>query len=264
MDLPFLDVMISLHYLLFVVFLIGLCFGSFATMACYRIPRGLDIVFTRSKCTSCKHVLSIVDLFPLCSWLMFKNRCRYCKAPIGYRYIAVELITALMFVWIFLLFGVSWLTLVFWALGLTLIIMSAIDFEFKIIPDSLQIVMLVLVVLFHVIMETPALTVIRDGALGLGFALALRYGFWLWKKKEGLGFGDVKFFATIGMLLGPWLFVPFLMLSGLLGIATALIWQIAGKGKLFPFGPALGMSMFLVRLYPEKAVVLFKIGEFFV
>lgn len=72
-------------------FLFGIQFGSFATMASYRIPRGDDIVFTPSHCPKCNHRLTILDLFPIFSWIFFRGKCRHCKAPISPRYPLIEL-----------------------------------------------------------------------------------------------------------------------------------------------------------------------------
>lgn len=72
--------------------IVGLVLGSFTTMLSYRLPRGLSIVKPRSTCPSCKTVLGIPDLIPVLSWPCARGKCRHCKAPIGGRYVLIELI----------------------------------------------------------------------------------------------------------------------------------------------------------------------------
>ena len=89
------------------VFCIGLMFGSFFTLATYRIPRKQDIVKTRSYCPNCKHKLGFFDCFPILSYVSTIGRCRYCKKPISIRYPLMELASGLVFLLIFLIFGFS-------------------------------------------------------------------------------------------------------------------------------------------------------------
>lgn len=72
-------------------FIVGACLGSFATMLAYRLPRQISIVMPRSHCPSCKTTLTPRDLVPILSWLLNKGRCRHCHAPIGARYLRIEL-----------------------------------------------------------------------------------------------------------------------------------------------------------------------------
>lgn len=74
-----------------VFFFIGACVGSFANVLFYRIPRGLEWARTRSSCPSCGHVLGLLDLIPIASWLALRGRCRYCHTAISPRYALVEL-----------------------------------------------------------------------------------------------------------------------------------------------------------------------------
>ena len=94
------------------VFIIGLMFGSFFTLAIYRIPRHEDITHTRSYCPNCKHKLGFFDCFPILSYVSTIGRCRYCKKPISIRYPLIELATGVSFLIIYLLFGFTWQTLV--------------------------------------------------------------------------------------------------------------------------------------------------------
>jgi prepilin signal peptidase PulO-like enzyme (type II secretory pathway) len=78
-------------------FCLGLIFGSFLTAVTYRVPRGLDWVSARSKCTACGHALGVLDLIPVFSWLFLRGKCRHCGVKISARYPLIELSTGLVF-----------------------------------------------------------------------------------------------------------------------------------------------------------------------
>lgn len=233
------------------IFCIGLLFGSFSTMASYRIPRDEDLVFKRSNCPKCKHPLGVLDLIPVVSWAIRKGKCRYCKAPVSMRYPLIELFCASLFLAIFWRFGLEVEAWPIYVLGLSLVIMIAVDLEHKIIPDMLQIIMLLAGVGYHFILATPWSYVILNAVFYLSFALLLRWGFYLWKRKEGLGFGDVKFFAVTGVWIDVNHFVAYLFISGISGILLSIIWRKIGRGQEFPFGPALGLALLACLFWPE-------------
>lgn len=89
------------------VFIAGTLFGSFFTLATYRIPRKQDIVKTRSYCPNCKHKLGFFDCFPILSFVSTFGRCRYCHKKISIRYLLIELVSGFTFLIIYLLFGFS-------------------------------------------------------------------------------------------------------------------------------------------------------------
>lgn len=81
-----------------IIFIIGIVFGSFYTLAVYRIPKGQDITHTRSYCPKCNHKLSFLDLIPVFSYIFLRGKCRYCKEKIRPRYFIIELISGISFV----------------------------------------------------------------------------------------------------------------------------------------------------------------------
>lgn len=101
-------------YLIFAIFsfTVGTLFGSFFTLAIYRIPRKQDITHTRSYCPNCKHRLGFFDCFPILSFVSTIGRCRYCKQKISLRYPLIELLSGFVFLFIFMFCGFSWQALV--------------------------------------------------------------------------------------------------------------------------------------------------------
>ncbi len=239
----------------FIVF--GLLFGSFATMASYRLPREEDTVFKPSHCTSCNHKLGFFDLFPVFSWAINCGKCRYCKVKVSSRYPLTELAMAVLFAIVYLKIGVSLTAVAMLGLVVCLVIMIVTDLEHRIIPDEIQIAILLFGIIYRYSLDSEVSQYFSGALFGLGFALALRYGFWLWKKREGLGMGDVKFFAVAGMFLGVKYFMPFLFFSGAMGVLFSSVWKKIKKEDEFPFGPALAASMLLCLLFPEYSVNLF-------
>lgn len=121
-----------------VIFIIGTLFGSFFTLAVYRIPLGKDITHERSFCPNCNHKLSFLDMIPILSYLFLGGKCRYCKQKIRPRYLLLELLSGLVFVLFVMslklsLLGSNMSTIVYFVFGLfyiaTLFIIAGIDNE---------------------------------------------------------------------------------------------------------------------------------------
>src|SRR6059058_4179367 len=88
-------------------FVFGLVFGSFLNVCIYRLPRGLSVVRPRSACPHCEHPVRFYDNLPVLGWMLLRGRCRDCKGPISPRYLAVELLTALLFLACYARFGAT-------------------------------------------------------------------------------------------------------------------------------------------------------------
>ena len=85
-------------FLYLLLFMIGTLFGSFYTLAVYRIPKRQDIIHTHSYCPNCNHKLGFLDLIPIFSYLFLKGKCRYCKQKIRPRYLILEMLSGMLFV----------------------------------------------------------------------------------------------------------------------------------------------------------------------
>lgn len=232
-------------------FILGLVFGSFATMASHRLVHGGSF-YTRSKCPKCRHKLGINDLIPLFSYLFQSGKCRYCKKKISIRYPITELVTGAAFFVIAARYGdLPIFAVLLCAISLALIIMIVTDFEAYIIPDQIQLALLILGVLFSYYKGFGLLQVIFMPIILLVFALILKYGFKVFMRKDGLGLGDVKFFAVSGLYLTPEFVSSFFFLSGIIGVLTAIVWKLMKKGDVFPFGPSLAMALYLLIVFPK-------------
>lgn len=94
-------------FLYIILAVIGTIFGSFFTLAVYRIPRKENIIYVRSHCTSCNHRLEFLDLIPVLSYIFLGGKCRYCKEPIIPRYLLLELLSGAVFLLIALAMNIT-------------------------------------------------------------------------------------------------------------------------------------------------------------
>jgi len=233
------------------VILVGLAFGSFATAIIYRIPRGLGFVSGRSKCPKCSHPLEFTDLFPVFSWVFSFGKCRHCKSKIPLTYPAIETSVALAFFVIFMRYGIDELSILMMILTFVLVVLVAIDFEHYIIPDSINIFIVILGAAYLFLIEADVERFFVAPILSSGIGLFLRWLMSVWKNQEALGLGDIKFLAASGLFLEIDVIMTFFFIAGMLGIVTYFLWKVMGKGEKFPFGPALAFSLFICLIFPE-------------
>jgi leader peptidase (prepilin peptidase) / N-methyltransferase len=227
--------------------LLGLVFGSFGTAVAYRIPRRESFVRGRSKCPGCGETIAARDNIPLLGFALQHGRCRSCGERISWRYPAMELATAALFVVAVLRFGLSVEAVVFAAFFWTLVVLTAIDLEHKLLPNRVVYPAFVVgwigLALGAVASDSPErLLDAAVGALtfgGLLFAVAFIY-------PAGMGGGDVKLAFVLGTFLGyvggigvtlVGMFLAFL-LGGVIGIVVMVATGGNRKYQL-PFGPFL-------------------------
>lgn len=238
------------------VALAGLAFGSFITLASWRLPREEGLTLPPSRCTSCGARLGVRDLFPLFSWLFSRGRCRHCGVGVHWRYPAIEAVTALAFLAVYAAHGLNIESGLLMLACVALLVMIVVDFEHYLIPDEVQWALLALAVAYGWRIEAPWAEMAAGGAFGLALGLALKYGFRWLRGKEGLGMGDVKFLAVAGVWLGIYGMPVFLLLSGVLGVSLGIVWRLLKRGPYFPFGPALAMALFICVLFPRLHAII--------
>ncbi len=231
------------------VFLVGLLLGSFFNVCIYRIPREQSIVFPPSHCASCNTRLKWTDLFPLFSYLFLSGKCRYCHERISFRYPLIELLTGMIYLLLAVKFGISGTFAVYAVLCSILIIATAIDLEFQIIPNGLVLTGTIAGVIFSLAgLSVPWLDALLGMLVGGGTFLLVALLAYLILKKEGMGGGDVKFMGMIGLLIGWRLTSLSILLSvyagGLIG-ALLLLLRIKKRGDAIPYGPFIAVGTLL-------------------
>jgi leader peptidase (prepilin peptidase)/N-methyltransferase len=226
---------------------LGLIIGSYLNVVVYRLPRGESTVWPGSHCTSCGAAIRARDNLPVVSYLLLRGRCRSCATPISWRYPAIEALTGLLFLACLLRFGLQLETPAALLFCCLMIVLAAIDIEHMLLLDRLTLPGLALGLLWQLWIPWAGglLGGLLGAALGGGILLAISGAWYLLRREEGMGLGDVKMLAMVGAFLG-WkgvivtLFVS--TLSGaIVGIAVARRSGDGFKAKL-PFGAFLAFG----------------------
>ena len=244
------------------IFLFGVSLGSFANVCIYRLPRDKQIISGRSYCPRCKKKIKWYDNLPLISYIFLNAKCRNCDKSISVRYLIVELITGISFLLIFLSFKNLYTIVFLSTLILILIMIFFIDLENFIIPDSLNFLIMGLALVKNFIPSFNT-SLIHDinqsligGIIGYFSIWVIIFLYKTLKKIDGMGLGDAKLMAGIGLLFG-WQSIPLvLFLSSILGlffvIPSLLKKQKTMKSEI-PFGPFIIIAM----------LIYFVFGDFF-
>lgn len=237
-------------------FVVGAIVGSFLNVCIYRIPKEESLVRPGSHCPKCGSPIRPYDNIPILSFLLLRGRCRRCKARISLRYPLVEAITSFIAIAIVYRYGMNIDAGIYFCLSCALIVVSFIDLEHQIIPNVVTYpgIPLGVVASFLLSSLTPG-----DSLIGLvvggGVLWTVAVLFRLLRKKEGMGFGDVKLLAMIGAFLG-WKAVIFtLVVSSFVGaIAGYLALRLSGKSshEPIPFGPFLALGALIYILGGDK------------
>lgn len=234
----------------------GLVSGSFISALSYRIPNNIPIKTDRSRCARCNHILSAKDLIPLFSWIFQKGRCRYCKAKISVRYPLIELLTASAFYIVAINSTSLQLSIALCFIAFFLVLLSVIDLETGLLPTKIIYSMLPFAIAYKFLIagNNGILYGAIGGIIAVSGGLLLNATYKKIKKKDGIGMGDIRFCIIVGMLLSLNQWPAFLFISGILGIATSILWRALKKGETFPFGPSIMISLFTCLLFKEKII----------
>ena len=239
-------------------FIFGACIGSFLNVCIYRIPAALSIVHPGSSCPRCKAMIPFYDNIPILSYLLLRGKCRNCGAPIAIRYPFVELLGGLFALACALSFGPTLHGLVVFAFIATLTVVTFIDLDHRIIPDTISLPGIP--IFFIAALAIPSITW-QASAIGIvaggGSLFAVAWGYQLMTGREGMGGGDIKLLAMIGAMVG-WQGILFtLFAASAIGTIVGLLAMVrSGKGMrlAIPFGPFLAMGA-VIYLFFGKALI---------
>ena len=252
--------------------LLGVVVASFLNVCIDRLPNNESLLFPASHCVSCHHRLAIKDLIPVFSYLWLRGRCLYCQAPIPRRILWVEIGTGLLFGYLYWQYGLS-LELAVAALYCCLfIVLMVIDLEHGIIPNKIvypaMVVALLIsifippsrliypggevVLLFNTFLPEPGIAQAAiGGGIGLGVFLLI-----VLISRGGMGWGDVKMAALIGVITGYLIPVALLMavIFGGLVAVTLLLLKVKKRREGIPFAPFLSLATIATLLWGSSIV----------
>lgn len=232
------------------VFCLGLSIGSFLNVCIYRIPLGQSILYPPSHCPDCRSRLTLRELMPVVSYFLSNRRCRHCGIAISPRYAVVEFLTALLFVWCFFVFGWTGELAAACVFTAFILVIAIIDYDYQLILDKVLFGFLLTGLLIQLPLSLISLSdmgraVLIGGGLMLLIAIISR----------GMGDGDVKCSAVLGIWLG-WpnillaLFLSFII-GGLAG-AILLLTGLRDRKDRIPFGPFICTGAFITLLYGTR------------
>ena len=227
-------------------FILGSLWGSFSNVCIYRLPNSGNVAKGRSFCPDCKNKIKWFDNIPFFSYLFLKGKCRQCSKPISFQYFIVELLTAISFVLIFHIYGVSITTLLLLILSIFFIIIFFIDLKHFIIPNVLTFPLMFIGFLksfdpnLNQTIFPNYINSLIGGLFGYSIIWLIIFFYKKVRKKEGMGLGDAKLMAVIGFWFG-WISIPFTIFISstiaLIIVVPSLINQSKKMSSDIPFGP---------------------------
>ncbi len=228
----------------------GLLIGSFLNVCIYRIPSGISIVKPPSSCGSCGHKLNFTDMIPVINYIVNKGKCRYCGSHYSAQYPLIELLNGLLYVLVYIKFGLTLNSVLYCIIISLLITISIIDLGHKIIPDGLNITGLIIGIIYTIINKGVINSFI--GALtGLGLFLLIAF------ITNAMGGGDIKLMAVLGFIFGIKGVLFITLFSFVLGAFISvilIILKIKSRKDEIPFGPFISLSALIYIFFGNEII----------
>ena len=252
----------SEEYLLISILIMGLIIGSFLNTIIYRLPiinglvetrskfKKFNLVAPRSHCDNCSYRIPFYLNIPVVSYIALKGKCFNCGHKIPSQYPLVEILTGVLFAWLFVSFGFSLELLSLLLLASLLITVSFIDLKHFVLPNEITLTLIISGLLINMwISIIPITDSIVGCVVGYSLFFLIEKGFYLWKGVEGLGRGDAKLLAGIGSWLG-WVNLPFIiLLAAMTGIIIYGVFALQKRkglkkflGTKIPLGPLVSFA----------------------
>lgn len=234
------------------IFLIGVILGSFLNVCIYRIPKKESISYPSSYCTSCSSPLKWFHLIPILSYMIQRGKCGYCRESISLQYPIIELLNGLIAMIIYIRFGWGMDFVFYLLISSILIVISFIDLNHGIIPNFLNIIILILGIIYRfinfILYDIPLDLI--DGILGFSIS-SFAFIVIIIVSKGGMGFGDFKLIGVLGFLLGIKKILLNIFLAFLVGSIVSiflLVFKIKKRTDSIPFGPFICIA-FMITIF---------------
>jgi len=235
------------------VFCLGAAVGSFINVVILRTQAQQSWWLGHSHCPRCGATLRWFELIPVASFLWQRGQCRRCYTRLSWQYLIVEAISALSFVFIFRVFGLSWATASGWLTISAMIAIAVYDWRWSLVPDEFSFTLIATAILTSWLMGNLLIDIILGAVLGFcffGLQYVLSRGRWVGSAELLLGLG-------LGILLGwKWLGLALLVayMIGALGAAILIATRRAKRSSLIPFAPILMFGGFIAWLWGPDVV----------
>ncbi len=241
-----------------VVFIYGICIGSFLNVVIIRLPRGESLIKRSSHCMTCSAKIRIIDLIPVFSWLFLKGKCHSCGEKISPRYPIVEALNGILYVIDLLIFGVNFNCVIMMLFTSILICVAFIDWDTMDMYVPMLLLIAALAIPSHFLTYIP----LKERIIGI-FIISVPFlligeisGAYIKKKTgekvRGIELGDTILMACAGALIGWKAMIP----SAFIGIILAAIFgliikKVTGSSK-FAFGPYLCIGLWIGAMFGEE------------
>ena len=236
--------------------LFGLIVGSFLNALIYRLPLEINIALPRSACPNCQKLIPWYENIPVLSYIFLRGRCSGCNTNISIQYPLIELLSG------FVAYYLSpneitpekiFMFLFYFGIFSAFLVHFIVDLKHQILPDSVNIY---LAFLFFVVSVTNHHWTfwLAGAVIGLGFPLTVSWIFYKLKGVVGLGGGDIKLYAALGLFLGPLGIIQNIFLSCFLGAVVGLLLmaiKLIKRENPIPFGPFIIIVAF-IQIFFDK------------
>lgn len=240
------------------IIILGLVIGSFLNVCIYRIPVEESIAFPPSHCGKCQHNLSPIDLVPVLSFIFLRGRCKYCNEKISIRYPLIESVNGILYLIVYLKFGLTLIALKYCILVSLLIVIGMIDYDTQFVFTSTTIfggiIAGIFIVIQAVVYKEGIIDLILGGAIGFGIIGLIVL------LTKGMGEGDIEiatvcglFLGIKGILLGLFLAI---ILGGIVGIIILALKLKKAKEKI-AFGPCIAIGSLISMLWGVEILKLY-------
>lgn len=248
-----------------IIFIIGLCFGSFFNVVGYRLPNNMSIAFPASHCTNCNHKLGKLELIPVLSYIIQGGKCKHCNEKISIFYPIFEFLTGILFLLCYLSYKEVYPELlnIIYAIVFTssMIIIMISDIKYMIIPDEVliffSIIMIALKLYISYKLEDISglknfgyelIFILFDGFIMFIIMYLIRvFGNMLFKK-ESMGGGDIKMMTYVSFILGWKLSIVVIFIASFLALPISIINMYKKNEHMLPFGPYLAIASLILLL----------------
>jgi leader peptidase (prepilin peptidase)/N-methyltransferase len=267
------------------VALLGLFIGSFLNVVIHRLPKMLEaqwkaecqhmlnpepqsspqprynLVVPRSACPHCGHQIRWFENIPVLSYVFLRGKCSKCSASIGWRYPAIELLTALLFGYCAVRWGWSWQTAAWCVFCSALVALTFIDWDTTLLPDDITLPLVWLGLVAAALRWNTEVTLAAAVWGAVAGYLSLWSVYWLFKLvtgKEGMGYGDFKLFAALGAWFGWQALIPIILMASVIGAIVGIAMKLNSslrEGGYVPFGPFLAGAGFVSLVFGPASVL---------
>lgn len=243
-------------FLIAYIFAVGAVIGSFLNVVIYRLPRDRSIIRPRSACPACNTTIRWFDNIPIISWIVLLGRCRSCGQRISVRYPVVEAVTASLTAAAILRYGLTLVGLEVVVFTWSTLALGLIDLDHQILPNVLTYPTLIfgLTVSFFGGL-VPLAHSVAGAIVGAALPAAVILLYRVLRGEDGMGWGDVKYLAAIGAVVGLTECLWVLVCAAVFGALFGVVLMATGRGSAktaLPFGTFLALAV-LIRLYTPES-----------